>query len=229
MKYLVLGDTHGRDTWKEMIEKYPTDKVIFIGDYFDSFDVDGVIQMANFKDIIEFRDSRPDDVTLLIGNHDYHYMEGVHESYSGYQRGAGYEIQKLLTENRDKLQFAHSVGRWLFTHAGVTKDWCENNDVDLDNVVESINNLELGAFRFVGIDMYGDSPTSGPIWVRPRSLYRNRIDGWVQAVGHTQQRKLDADHPYVVLLDTIGSGLALLLEEGLDGIDPSVAKIEKPS
>ena len=215
MDHLILGDTHGRINWKAMIAKYPTDKIVFIGDYFDSFDIPGIDQLANFKDIIALKDSRPDDVTLLIGNHDYHYMEGSNERYSGFQTWTCYNITQLLLDNRDKLQFAHSVGRWLLTHAGVTKKWCFNNNVDLNNVVESINQLELSAFRFVGQDTYGDSSISGPLWVRPRSLYLNRIDGWIQAVGHTSQRKLDADHPYVVLLDTMAAGKALLLEESL--------------
>lgn len=224
MDYLILGDTHGRTNWKDMINKYPTDKIVFIGDYFDSFDISGVEQMANFKDIIAFKDSRPDDVTLLIGNHDAHYM-GIGERYSGFQKGDCYNIEALLYENRDKLQWAHSVGRYLFTHAGVTKDWCLNMDVDLDNIVESINGMDTRDFRFVGHDMYGDSSISGPIWVRPRSLYRNRVDGWIQVVGHTQQRKLDATHPYVILIDTMPSDQALLIKEGLDGHDLSVAKL----
>ncbi len=37
MKTIVIGDIHGRTSWKDIIEKEQTwDKVIFIGDYFDS-------------------------------------------------------------------------------------------------------------------------------------------------------------------------------------------------
>ena len=42
MKTLLLGDIHGRNIWKEIIKKETPDRVVFIGDYFDSFDITGV-------------------------------------------------------------------------------------------------------------------------------------------------------------------------------------------
>ena len=39
-KVIVLGDTHGRDIWKKIVEANPdADLFIFIGDYFDSFNI----------------------------------------------------------------------------------------------------------------------------------------------------------------------------------------------
>ena len=39
MKTIVIGDIHGRDVWKEIVFQEQADRVIFIGDYFDSFDI----------------------------------------------------------------------------------------------------------------------------------------------------------------------------------------------
>ena len=39
MKTIVIGDTHGRSNWKLAIHQDKPDRVIFIGDYFDSFDI----------------------------------------------------------------------------------------------------------------------------------------------------------------------------------------------
>ena len=50
---LVLGDTHGLSLWKQIVKQENPDRVIFIGDYFDSFDIPGVDQIHNFKEIIE--------------------------------------------------------------------------------------------------------------------------------------------------------------------------------
>lgn len=36
MKLIALGDTHGRTDWKEIVAETEFDKVIFIGDYFDT-------------------------------------------------------------------------------------------------------------------------------------------------------------------------------------------------
>ena len=39
MKTIAIGDIHGLSIWKDIINKENPDKVIFIGDYFDSFDI----------------------------------------------------------------------------------------------------------------------------------------------------------------------------------------------
>ena len=52
MKTIVLGDTHGRSQWKLIVNMEKADQVIFIGDYFDSYDLTAADQMYNFKEII---------------------------------------------------------------------------------------------------------------------------------------------------------------------------------
>ena len=40
MKTIVIGDIHGRTIWKQIVIENPDfDKLVFIGDYFDSFDI----------------------------------------------------------------------------------------------------------------------------------------------------------------------------------------------
>ena len=53
MRTIFLGDTHGRATWKDIITKENPDRVVFIGDYFDSFDIEPAEQMFNFKEIFQ--------------------------------------------------------------------------------------------------------------------------------------------------------------------------------
>ena len=77
-KVIYIGDIHGRDVWKEIVKKHSdADVFVFIGDYFDSFDIGGLEQLHNVKDIVEFKKSQELDpnkkVYLLIGNHDIHY------------------------------------------------------------------------------------------------------------------------------------------------------------
>ena len=227
MKTLVLGDIHGRTIWKTHIDKVQPDKVIFVGDYFDSFDISTAEQIHNFKDIISLKEDQLDDVILLIGNHDAHYM-GINETYSGYQGFAGYGIIDMLREHRNRLQFAHSFGPYLFTHAGVTKDWCELIGIDQKDIVNQINQSDIKDFRFQGHDPYGDSTKSSPIWVRPRSLMLNKIHGWHQIVGHTTQQSinLEADTYGFTFIDTLGTSTeALIISEGSDGYDLSVSKL----
>jgi predicted phosphodiesterase len=37
-KTVVIGDIHGRDSWKQIIKDQNPDRVVFMGDYFDSYD-----------------------------------------------------------------------------------------------------------------------------------------------------------------------------------------------
>lgn len=193
MKIIVLGDTHGRDYWKKIITKESYDKVIFIGDYFDSHDPGSYStqQILNFREIIKFKKENSDKVILLLGNHDFHYLPGINEHYSGYQSHASFDIQEILKENLELLQVCHIENNFLFVHAGITNTWLKLRDTKL----EEINDLLKTNYSILGFtpgryyDPYGDEICQSPIWVRPDSLYRDKIEGYHQVVGHTTQLK----------------------------------------
>ena len=211
MKTLVLGDTHGRSLWKLIVYNEKPDRVIFIGDYFDSFDISGLDQIQNFKEIVDFKERGECEVILLIGNHDFHYMEGVDENYSGYQSGLAPSIGFMLKDNSRHLQMAYRMGQYLFTHAGVSStfmddafgegNWKEENIADDINELFKYKPLSFGfgvycdPHRFT--DPHGDSIHQSPIWIRPRSLMNSNYDTLrkkiIQVVGHTQVNKVDAD------------------------------------
>ena len=69
---LSIGDTHGRGIALQIAKDniHKVDKIVFIGDYVDSFDISPVIILHNLKEIIEFKKQYPDKVVLLLGNHD---------------------------------------------------------------------------------------------------------------------------------------------------------------
>ena len=74
-KIVVIGDIHGRDTWKEIIAKEePFDKVVFLGDYFDSYYISFKNQFINYNEIIKYKDDNKDKVITLFGNHELHYI-----------------------------------------------------------------------------------------------------------------------------------------------------------
>ena len=76
-KIIVVPDVHGRTHWKKAASKLTfgeVDEIVFVGDYFDSFNINGEDQINNFLDIIEFQKNNLDRVTLLTGNHDLQYI-----------------------------------------------------------------------------------------------------------------------------------------------------------
>ena len=207
MKTIVLGDTHGRSNWKLAVYKENADRVIFIGDYFDSFEFSGVEQIDNFKQIIQYKTDNPQvEVVLLIGNHDHHYFPEIgYTGTSGYQAGVGHSITQVIDENRHHLQMAYGFGDYLFTHAGVSPVFMDqvfgSDDWSKESVVVDLNELfryKPKAFEFNGFESTGDSTTQTPIWIRPRSLMsankkhkKGLKKDYIQIVGHTQMQKID--------------------------------------
>lgn len=214
MRIVALGDTHGRVLWKEIVAKEKNaDKIVFIGDYFDThYDITVDQQIENFKEILEFKKNNMDQVVLLLGNHDYHYLKGVYESYSGYKAFRALDINEVLQPavNSGLVQMCFVHDKYVFTHAGVTKTWSNTYNVNVDNLQESINQLfleNISAFRFEmgnNYDQTGDDVTQPPIWVRIPSLYKDMIDGVTCVIGHTTIKELTITDK-LIGIDTIGT------------------------
>lgn len=191
MKILILADTHGRDKWS-LHNPNEYDKIIFLGDYVDSYDIPADKQINNLKNIIQFQKDYPDKVITLLGNHDWHYLNGdlfPYETYSGFQQKY-YLIYKNLLEQLD-LKLAYKIQPVLFTHAGVSDVWYDKWSKDLDighlEIDERLNyiyKVRPESLNFQGTNMYGDNVTQSPIWIRPNSLMKTNFI-YTQVVGHT--------------------------------------------
>jgi predicted phosphodiesterase len=105
VKTVIISDVHGRDMWKHIVNQEQPDRVVFLGDYFDSFKINGLIQIHNFKEIIEYKTTSNKEVILLIGNHDYHYFPEINNTNtSGYQIGIAPHLNQIIDENRKHFQ-----------------------------------------------------------------------------------------------------------------------------
>lgn len=191
MKVAAIGDIHGKTIWKDFVEKVQdnSDKIVFIGDYFDCFEnISHSDQISNFKNIVKLKTDNPDKFEILLGNHDYHYLKGVRERYSGFMSYAKFDISEVLDPlvQIGTIKILFEADGVIYTHAGITKTWWKNNNI---KNLEELNGFiieEPERFKFVGYDGYGDSKESGPLWVRPYSLMHDKIDGYKFVVGHTR-------------------------------------------
>ena len=241
MRVIALGDTHGRNNWKAIAEKElaTCDKFVFIGDFFDSHDEksSGDKQIENFNEILELKKANPDKVVLLTGNHDYHYIRGIGETYSGYQAAYALQIGEIVEQaiKDGFMQMAFTADGFFYSHAGLTKTWASmfmrnisdgttnniNPEID-DTLVETLNDYLIyqpKVFMFtagVNFSMTGDDVTQGPIWVRPYSLSKDKVEGWWYVVGHTTSRRLSiVDDHQIILIDCLGeTGEYLIVEDG---------------
>jgi len=220
MKIVTLGDTHGRDIWKTIVKiENDFDKFIFIGDYFDTRDdINASIQIQNFKEILEFKKENPDKVVLLIGNHDFHYLKGCGETYSGYQQYAAMDINEVLQPavTSEHLQICYVYDDLIFSHAGLTNTWCETNEIDLYNIENSVNTTfmkKMEAFRFEygeNLDRSGNDVTQSPIWVRIPSLLKDMVKGFTYIIGHTTIKELHMANN-IIAIDCLGTSKEYLV------------------
>jgi hypothetical protein len=237
MKLVFIGDIHGRDTWKAITTVEPdADHFVFIGDYFDSLDISPVLQLQNIKEIIEFKKANLDRVTLLIGNHDHHYL--VKERYSGYNTILQWDANWLLTDNKNLFQIAYQFDNVICSHAGLSPIWLSNilGLWSKHDVIERLNEhykYRMDDFNFSNEkpypNPYGDDVTQGPLWIRPNSLMKaNKGDdgfkkNYIQIVGHTQQDDIYKSFTHSVkamggkyyLIDTLHMGGYLVYEDGI--------------
>jgi len=236
---LTLGDIHGRSIWKQIVfggetefffwkqavengyleldGKYQFqvdwDKIVFVGDYVDSFNIKNEDILENLRDIVLFARTYPDLVVLLLGNHDVQYIVS-NECCSGYRAEMRPDLNDLFTQNKDLFKIAYldefdtgtRVIKTLWTHAGVTHGWWKEfmRDINsptyrhtdffigsenwkIDKVLNLAWDLRVSNLFNVDNSSGGFSVWAGPLWVRPHILNDFYIEGYDQKVGHTPQ------------------------------------------
>jgi hypothetical protein len=204
MKTITIGDIHGRDDWKK-INPDDYDKIIFIGDYVDSFDISVIVILHNLKEIIEFKKKYPDKVVLLLGNHDVAYIFN-HSGVSGFESAKLWDYQTTFMSDIDLFQVAYEYGNHLWTHAGVSLGWFNRylkplmdedetighalNDMWVQSLKEEWKPLFQNSFYRGGSNSLG-----GPLWADKQETVNKIPKGIHQIVGHTALMKINTIFP----------------------------------
>lgn len=186
MKILSLGDTHGSDMTLKIANKYKNevDHIIFHGDYCDSFYSVWGKQKEVLSDIIAFKKDYK-NVSILLGNHDMQYLG--YGKCSGRQEIFANDINIFFKENFEHFKIVEYFDNYLFSHAGVSKAWIEQMGFNsVDDINEAFYNRDFRKFEYVGPNIYGDNYNESCLWIRPRSLLLNLVEGYNQIVGHTE-------------------------------------------
>lgn len=193
----IIGDVHGTSTWKQACNLNEFQKIVFIGDYFDSFSITGRTCRENFMEILAFKASNPDKVVLLMGNHDNGYLF-YHTSLfkavkcSGFSSSNAWVNNKLLIENRHFLQAAWQCDNTLITHAGVTEGFFQkclrpfwDNSMPISELLNAMwQNGNRRIFQ-IGEAREGEDMHPGIFWTDKTELLKDPLLGYTQIVGHT--------------------------------------------
>lgn len=205
-KILIVPDCHGRTFWRKalkLIDK--VDKVVFLGDYLDPYPQEGINfeeAITEFIRILQFKESYPDKVILLIGNHDcgYIWKEFPDPSRRNYTHLDA--MNELFNNNIDKFQLIYQYEDYLFSHAGVYEEWmnmCKFTLEDLENF-DFINNWP--SLSCVGYARGGYYPVGSCVWADIRESVENKLySDKQQIVGHTQLKDFPYGNDKIVCID----------------------------
>ena len=200
MKILVIPDVHGRTFWREALKLVDkVDKIVFLGDYLDPYPNENIAwedALHEFIRILQFKDSYNDKVILLTGNHDWNYINKEFPDCSRKNYKLLNELNGLFTKNINKFQLIYELDNYLFSHAGIYKEWMELCNFNLDNLKDfnEIITNNWPSLSCVGFYRGGYYPVGSCIWADLReSLNHELYSDKTQIVGHTQ---LDGE-PYI--------------------------------
>ena len=203
-KILIVPDVHGRTFWKSAMKSGDFEKIVFLGDYTDPYEMEGITNreaLKNFISIITFKLQYPEKVVLLLGNHDLHYYSQYYYELAGgvrYDPITAVSLQRLFAKYRSEFQLAWETNwgskHYLFSHAGITQSWLKRNmklimkpDArHLNRLIHSYEGLE--SLAQVGEMRWGDYPSGSIVWADVEELLvSNPISDIYQIVGHSMQ------------------------------------------
>lgn len=218
---LVVPDLHGREHLLnkaiDCFNKCENTPIVFLGDYLDPYPSDFLHPMTAesecfsvFKDLLEFAKENPDDVTLLLGDHEAHYV-GLSMDTARFSYERAWDIFAELDKNRDLFVGAFIYNNAIFTHAGISETWLKIHHIDKEEpefVAKFINN-EVKFSEVLKIPHYwdfeesptpigdigrargGNSPVGGPLWCDIDEIYNTSAfkDQITQIFAHSQLRQ----------------------------------------
>jgi len=197
MKHIVIGDLHGRDAWQQInIRNY--ERIVFIGDYVDSYELPDLAILKNLKKIVSLKKRYPDKIVLLLGNHDVQYLHFPRHQITGFRPSMQPVLTSLFNKNRELFQMAYQQDNYIFTHAGITNSWyneflrlpvLESVRQENDTIAALINRVETTTQRYLlyATSIYRGGYSNGSfLWADYKETSIDMLNNYHQVVGHTQ-------------------------------------------
>lgn len=204
MHKLIIPDIHQNiSRVKVLLESkvaQEAQEVIFLGDYFDSFDYDrNTVITCDFLN----ENINVSNYTFLIGNHDIHYITNVSDYIcSGFTRNKKDVIESVLNKGvlnkLEPFKYEKIAGKhFLFSHAGLHPSFTPVHFDDLlkedfvcewfnglsEDIKDSIHASMFNRYLAAGMDRGGIEKHGGVVWMDWYSL--EIIEDLNQIVGHS--------------------------------------------
>ena len=200
---IIIPDIHGRKFWKKAVKKHEEEEIIFLGDYVDPYPDEHIHDnLVCLNEVIEFKKAHPDNVTLLLGNHDVQYFVAGAAITSRYSRWTARSLYRLFNDNKELFQICLEKEingkKYIFSHAGITAEWKSYRfpDVPDNKICEFLNTAYLvGEYEFgkylADISKYrkGGEPFGSVLWAdlsEHFDSYETKFLADYQVFGHSQ-------------------------------------------
>lgn len=193
MDLLVIPDIHNHiETAEAKIAKHPGLPVLFLGDYFDSFD-DNANDAEKTAHWLKKSLATPGR-THLFGNHDLSYWHLAYRC-SGYDYLKDGAIARVMKPpDWQKLRVMQRIDGVLYSHAGFSKRWTRSYGTKFEELDKMLHRYifspnpknEAHPLLEAGISSGGIQSTGGVTWARWRNDFIP-IPEQPQVMGHTPQ------------------------------------------
>lgn len=202
---IIIPDVHGRTFWHQAVSGHESEQIIFLGDYTDPYTYEGIeywMGLRSLLEVIAFKRQHPQNVVLLLGNHDLSYLSS-HLFRCRHDDENHEIIKQTLLDNLSLFDIVHEerIGqrRYLFSHAGILPDWLEEHSAVLGNIETGHEAIRLNQLFHQGIlypalgavSVYrgGEHPAGSCVWADVEEFIDATPDllaGCYQVFGHSQ-------------------------------------------
>jgi Icc-related predicted phosphoesterase len=135
VKILAIGDIHTKIWIIEKVAKLINDydKVVFCGDYADDFNASPQNTLDTWNTLRDLQTKNQNKVELVIGNHDYIYVNDTPSLQSGYNPITHVSIDDPENNNLKEwligLPVIVELDNVSYSHAGIANEWSGAKDV----------------------------------------------------------------------------------------------------
>jgi hypothetical protein len=153
--------------------------------------------LANLTELIDLKEALPEKIVLLWGNHDLAYLLPGTFFCSDYRAFYARSLLRIFATNFDLFQLAHQEDNWLFSHAGLSKQFWEKTLGQQEPADAGALNRAFSHSpeKFFLVSRYrnGADDYGSPVWADLREFIdeqaalprtENWLIGFNQVVGH---------------------------------------------
>ena len=216
MKILAIGDVHGRMDWMKYgdisslingTSQTPAyDKYVFLGDYVDSYELNNAHILSTLKKLVDFKDKFPDNVVLLLGNHDVQYLMPIthkRSRCSGFNVVLYYDLYDVFTRVSSYFHVVYQVNNYLFSHGGIHDAWLNNvlkydesSGLTISDAVNDAFSCNDDSIYYCGYKRGGFNIVGGPLWCDKSEIKKAPVKGYHHVVGHSKVDGITKVLPY---------------------------------